>query len=57
TSLMLAPTLVSAGVGTIFYLFVTKFRSPIFLASSFAYMTAMSEAIKVDVTTTNGVST
>ena len=57
TSLMLAPTLVSAGVGTIFYLFVTKFRSPIFLASSFAYMTAMSEAIKVDATTTNGVST
>lgn len=55
TSLMLAPTLVSAGVGTIFYLVVTKFRSPIFLASSFAYMTAMSEAIKVDATINNGV--
>lgn len=48
TSLMLPPTLVSAGIGTIFYLCVTKFKSPVFLASSFAYMTAMSEAIKVD---------
>ena len=55
TSLMLAPTLVSAGLGTIFYLVVTKFRSPIFLASSFAYMTAMSEAIKVDAIINNGV--
>lgn len=51
SSLMLAPTLVSAGIGTIFYLVVTKFRSPIFLASSFAYMTAMSEAITVEATT------
>lgn len=47
-SVMIAPTLFSAGVGTIFYLFVTKFKSPMFLASSFAYMAAMSEAIKVD---------
>ena len=46
-SVMIAPTLFSAGVGTIFYLFVTKFKSPMFLASSFAYMAAMSEAIKV----------
>lgn len=43
--LMIAPTLVSAGIGTLFYLFVTKCRSPMFLASSFAYMTAMSVAI------------
>ena len=47
-SVMIAPTLFGAGVGTIFYLFVTKFKSPMFLASSFAYMAAMSEAIKVD---------
>ena len=47
-SVMIAPTLFSAGIGTIFYLFVTKFKSPMFLASSFAYMAAMSEAIKVD---------
>lgn len=47
-SVMIAPTLFSAGIGTMFYLFVTKFKSPMFLASSFAYMAAMSEAIKVD---------
>lgn len=48
SSLMLAPTLFSAGIGTLFYLFVTKFKSPVFLASSFAYIAAMSEAIKID---------
>lgn len=48
SSLMLAPTLFSAGIGTLFYLFITKFKSPVFLASSFAYMAAMSEAIKID---------
>lgn len=47
-SVMIAPTLFSAGIGTMFYLFVTKFKSPMFLASSFAYMAAMSEAIKID---------
>lgn len=47
-SLMIAPTLLSAGIGTLFYLCVTKFKSPMFLASSFAYMGAMSAAIKVD---------
>ncbi|HBM70419.1 MAG TPA: hypothetical protein DD377_03490, partial [Firmicutes bacterium] len=41
-SIMIAPTLFSAGIGTIFYLCVTKFKSPMFLASSFAYMSAMS---------------
>lgn len=51
-SVMLAPTLFSAGVGTLFYLFVTKWKSPMFLASSFAYMTAMSEAIAIDFETT-----
>ena len=35
-SLMIAPTLVAAGVGTIFYLIMTRFKSPMFLASSFA---------------------
>ncbi len=46
--LMIAPTLVSAGIGTLFYLFVTKKRSPMFLASSFAYMAAMSAAIAIN---------
>ena len=48
-AVMIAPTLFSAGIGTLFYLFVTKFKSPMFLASSFAYMGAMSEAIAIDV--------
>ena len=48
SALMLPPTLVSAGIGTLFYLLVTKQKSPMFLASSFAYMAAMAEAIKVD---------
>jgi uracil permease len=47
-SIMIAPTLFSAGIGTLFYLFATKFKSPMFLASSFAYMSAMSAAIGID---------
>lgn len=47
-SVMIAPTLFSAGIGTLFYLFTTKRRSPMFLASSFAYMAAMSEAVAID---------
>ena len=42
---MIAPTLVSAGVGTIFYLVMTKMKSPVFLASSFAYIAPMSAAL------------
>lgn len=47
-SLMIAPTICSAGIGTLFYLFITKGKSPMFLASSFAYMAAMSSAIQID---------
>lgn len=47
-AIMIAPTLFSAGIGTMFYLFATKFKSPMFLASSFAYMSAMSLAIRID---------
>ena len=46
-SLLIAPTIVSAGVGTLFYLFMTKFKSPMFLASSFAYMGPMGAAIAI----------
>jgi uracil permease len=46
-ALMIAPTLLAAGIGTLFYLFVTKGKSPMFLASSFAYIAAMSAAVKV----------
>lgn len=55
-AVMIAPTLFSAGIGTLFYLFVTKFKSPMFLASSFAYMGAMSEAIAIDATETGQVN-
>ncbi|MCQ2799211.1 MAG: hypothetical protein MJ228_00395 [Bacilli bacterium] len=50
--LLIAPTIVSAGVGTLFYLFMTKFKSPMFLASSFAYIAPMGAAIGIGVTDT-----
>ena len=46
-SAMIAPALVSAGIGTIFYLFVTKMKSPVFLASSFAYIAPISAALAI----------
>lgn len=45
--LMIGPTLLSAGVGTIFYLIVTKMKSPVFLASSFAYIAPISSALAI----------
>ena len=48
--LLIAPTIVSAGVGTLFYLFMTKFKSPMFLASSFAYLSPMISAVGIGVT-------
>ncbi len=42
---LIAPTIVSAGVGTLFYLFMTKFKAPMFLSSSFAYIAPMAAAI------------
>jgi len=42
---MIAPTLVAAGIGTIIYLVLTKMKSPVFLASSFAYIAPMSGAL------------
>ena len=47
TQVLIAPTLVAAGVGTLFYLFMTKFKAPMFLASSFAYMAPMMSAIAI----------
>jgi len=43
----IAATMVSAGIGTLFYIFVTKQKSPVFLSSSFAYIAPMSSAIAV----------
>lgn len=42
---LIAPTLVSAGIGTLIYLFLTKMKSPMFLASSFAYISPMLAAV------------
>ena len=50
--LLIAPTIVSAGVGTLFYLFMTKFKSPMFLASSFAYLSPMITAVGIGFTDT-----
>ena len=45
--LPIAATMVSAGLGTLFYIFVTKRKSPVFLSSSFAYIAPMSSALAV----------
>lgn len=45
--LPIAATMVSAGIGTLFYLFVTKSKSPVFLSSSFAYISPMSSALAI----------
>lgn len=47
TGLPVAATLVSAGIGTIIYLVITEFKSPVFLSSSFAYLAPMSSALSV----------
>jgi uracil permease len=38
---LIAPTIVSAGIGTLIYILFTKMKSPMFLASSFAYIAPM----------------
>ena len=45
TGLPVSLALVSSGIGTLFYLFVTKGKSPVYLGSSFAYITAVNFAI------------
>lgn len=40
-----AAALFGAGAGTLFYVFVTKKRSPVFLGSSFTFIGAMSAAV------------
>ena len=47
-SVLIGPTIVAAGIGTLFYLLMTKFKAPMFLASSFAYMAPMAAAIGID---------
>lgn len=47
TGLPIAATLIAAGIGTLFYIFVTKKKSPVFLSSSFAYILPMESALTV----------
>ena len=44
---MIAPTIVAAGIGTIIYIVLTKMKSPVFLASSFAYLSPMMAAVSL----------
>ncbi len=45
TGLPLGATIVAAGVGTLIYVFATKKKSPVFLSSSFAYLSPMFSAL------------
>ena len=46
--------LIGAGLGTIVYLLFTKFRSPVFLGSSFAFLGSMASAFAGATTATLG---
>lgn len=45
TGLPIDATIVAAGIGTLFYIFTTKKKSPVFLSSSFAYISPMVSAL------------
>ena len=47
TGLPIAATIVAAGIGTIIYIFLTKQKSPVFLSSSFAYISPMISALSI----------
>ena len=44
SNLSISAALVGAGLGTLVYLLFTKFRSPVFLGSSFAFIGSMAAA-------------
>ena len=48
--------LFGAGVGTLVYLLFTKFRSPVFLGSSFAFLSSMSAAFAGGISMQLGLS-
>jgi len=45
TGLPIDATIVAAGIGTLFYIFTTNKKSPVFLSSSFAYISPMVSAL------------
>lgn len=50
TGLPVSLALISSGIGTIFYLFVTKGKSPVYLGSSFAYIAPITSALALGAT-------
>ncbi len=51
TGLPVGATLIAAGIGTLVYVFATKKQSPVFLSSSFAYLSPMFSALTLGVST------
>lgn len=51
TGLPIGATLCAAGVGTLIYVFATKKKSPVFLSSSFAYLSPMFAALTLGAAT------
>ena len=47
TGLPIDATIVAAGIGTLFYILVTRGKSPVFLSSSFAYIAPMLSLIHI----------
>lgn len=45
TGLPVSLALISSGIGTLFYIFVTKGKSPVYLGSSFAYIAPITSAL------------
>ena len=53
TGLPIDATIVAAGIGTLFYIFTTKKKSPVFLSSSFAYIAPMVSALSLGTAVNN----
>ena len=50
TGLPVSLALISSGIGTLFYIFVTKGKSPVYLGSSFAYIAPITAALALSAT-------
>ena len=51
TGLPISCALIGSGIGTLFYILVTKGKSPVYLGSSFAYIAPISSALALGVAT------
>jgi len=50
TGLPVSLALISSGLGTLFYIFITKGKSPVYLGSSFAFITPIVTAMSIGAT-------